>query len=452
MEQVEPTEPLNGDVVADVAIVGGGYAGLWTALALRRRNPEARVVVLEANGCGEGPSGRNAGLVNSLWQHFESLCEAHGASGAIDLCDLSEHSVTAVGQFGHDRGFDFHFRTSGHLKVSTSAAQDRAWAATRRACEEHGRGTRLVDLNRSDVLARCASPLFRRGAFFPQASTVQPALLARALRRAALDDGVRIAEHSRARRIATTRSGEVSIETDGGSLTAGAAVLAINAATAGFAPLQSRLAVSSTHMIVTEPVPDVLEEIGWTGGECVSDSRHMIHYFRTTPDGRIAFGWGGGKIVRGADVHGRAEVDPEMSAAVKAHLLRFFPQLEGRTIAHAWGGPIDVSPTHLPVIRTVGKRSFAGYGYTGHGVGPAQMVGHALASMALDHRDELTALPIVDPPPARVPPEPFRYAGGAIIRRAIIRKETAEEQDRTPDPIARMISAIPELIGIHIGR
>jgi glycine/D-amino acid oxidase-like deaminating enzyme len=178
----------------------------------------------------------------------------------------------------------------------------------------------------------------------------------------------------------------------------------------------------------------------------------MIHYFRTTPDGRIAFGWGGGRIVRGADVHGRAEVDPEMSAAVQAHLLRFFPQLEGRTIAHAWGGPIDVSPTHLPVIRTVGERSFAGYGYTGHGVGPAQMVGHALASMALDHRDELTALPIVDPPPVRVPPEPFRYAGGAIVRRAIIRKEAAEEQDRTPDPIARMISAIPELIGIHIGR
>ena len=116
------------------------------------------------------------------------------------------------------------------------------------------------------------------------------------------------------------------------------------------------------------------------------------------------------------------------------------------------GRPIDVSPTHLPVIRTVGPRSFAGFGYTGHGVGPSQMVGRALASLALDRRDSFTRLAIVDPPPVSVPPEPLRFAGGAIIRRAIIRKETAEEQDRTPGPITRLVSGIPELIGIHVGR
>ena len=144
-------------------------------------------------------------------------------------------------------------------------------------------------------------------------------------------------------------------------------------------------------MVITEPVPDVLEELGWTGGECITDSRHMINYFRTTRDGRIAFGWGGGKIVRGANVHGHAEIDPEVTTDVQAHLRRFFPQLGDRAVTHAWGGPIDVSPTHLPMIRTVGDRSFAGFGYTGHGVGPSQLVGHALASMALDRRDDFTA-------------------------------------------------------------
>ena len=178
----------------------------------------------------------------------------------------------------------------------------------------------------------------------------------------------------------------------------------------------------------------------------------MINYFRTTRDGRIAFGWGGGKIVRGANVHGHAEIDPEVAADVQAHLRRFFPQLGDRAVTHAWGGPIDVSPTHLPMIRTVGDRSFAGFGYTGHGVGPSQLVGHALASMALDRRDDFTSLPIVDPPPVSVPPEPFRFAGGAIIRRAIIRKEAAEEQGRTAGPITRMVSGIPERIGIHVGR
>ena len=154
-------------------------------------------------------------------------------------------------------------------------------------------------------------------------------------------------------------------------------------------------------MVITEPVPELIEELGWTGGECITDSRAMVHYFRTTRDGRIAFGWGGGRIVRGANVHGRAEVDPELAAEVEAHLRRFFPQLEGRAVTHAWGGPIDVSPTHLPVIRTVGERSFAGFGYTGNGVGPSQMVGHALASLALDRRDESRSLAIVDPPPVQ---------------------------------------------------
>ena len=104
------------------------------------------------------------------------------------------------------------------------------------------------------------------------------------------------------------------------------------------------------------------------------------------------------------------------------------------------------------MIRTVGERSFAGFGYTGNGVGPSQMVGRALASMALGRSDEYTALAIVDPPPVRVPPEPFRYAGGTIIRRAILRKEAAEEEGRRPGPITRFVSGIPEKMGIHVGR
>ena len=133
-----------------------------------------------------------------------------------------------------------------------------------------------------------------------------------------------------------------------GRVRAGAVVLACGAALAGHRPLRRRLTVTSSHMVITEPVPDVLEELGWTGGECITDSRAMVHYFRTTPDGRIAFGWGGGRVVPGARLNGRAEVDPGVVAEVERHLVRFFPALAGRRIEHAWGGPIDVSPTHLP--------------------------------------------------------------------------------------------------------
>jgi glycine/D-amino acid oxidase-like deaminating enzyme len=231
-------------------------------------------------------------------------------------------------------------------------------------------------------------------------------------------------------------------------------VLAIGgAAKAPHAPLRNSLTVTSSHMVITEPVPDVLEEVGWTGGECITDSRSLIDYFRTTPDGRIAFGWGGGEIAMGARLHGRSELAPEVVAAAGSRLREYFPGLGGRRITHAWGGPIDVSPTHLPLIVPLpGGDAFAAAGYTGNGVGPSHMVARALASLALDLRDEHAALPIVDPSPQRVPPEPFHWIGGEAIRLALVRRENAELAGRRPDPLSALVSRVPELIGFHIGR
>ena len=136
-----------------------------------------------------------------------------------------------------------------------------------------------------------------------------------------------------------------------------------------------------------------MEEVGWTGGECITDSRALIDYFRTTPDGRIAFGWGGGRIAMGARLHGRSELDAEVVSLAAANLWDYFPGLEGRAITHAWGGPIDASPTHLPLVLPLrGGHAFAAAGYTGNGVGPSNMVGRTLASLALDRRDEATRL------------------------------------------------------------
>lgn len=205
-------------------------------------------------------------------------------------------------------------------------------------------------------------------------------------------------------------------------------------------------------MVITEPVPSLLEEIGWTGGECITDARHMLHYFRTTDDGRIAFGWGGGRVVAGARLHGHAELDAGLAAQVATHLARFFPGLEGARIEHAWGGPIDVSPSHTPIVGSLDERVHYAFGFTGNGVGPSRMVAHALASLALDRRDAHTRLAIVEPRRPRVPPEPFRYAGGTVIRSALVRKEAAEEQAREPDPLSVFLAGIPERMGVQIGR
>jgi glycine/D-amino acid oxidase-like deaminating enzyme len=217
-------------------------------------------------------------------------------------------------------------------------------------------------------------------------------------------------------------------------------------------PLRNRLTVTSSHMVITEPVPDLIDELGWTGGECITDARHMLHYFRTTPDGRIAFGWGGGRVVPGARLHRHAEVDARVSVAVVRHLIRFFPGLAGRRIEHAWGGPIDVSPSHTPIVGSLSERVHYGFGFTGNGVGPSRMVAHALTSLALDRRDEHSRLAIVEPHAIRVPPEPFRYVGGLIIREALLRKERAQEHGREPDPLSEFLADIPERVGVQVGR
>jgi glycine/D-amino acid oxidase-like deaminating enzyme len=231
-------------------------------------------------------------------------------------------------------------------------------------------------------------------------------------------------------------------------------VLAIGSAAKGRrGPLRSRLTVASSHIVLTEPVPDVLEQIGWTRGDCITDSRALVHYFRTTPDGRIAFGWGGGRIAMGAKTKGRAEVDPDVIAAATKHLYEYFPALRGRRVTHAWGGPIDASPTHLPAVSTLAHgRAWVAAGYTGNGVGPSNMVGRTLASLALGREDEHTHLAFVDAKTPHVPPEPFHWIGGEAIRLGILKKEEAEMASRQPGRVASAVAKVPGLIGFHIGR
>jgi len=322
---------LTADTEADVVIVGGGYTGLWSAWWLKQQEPGARVVLLEADHCGFGPSGRNGGFVNSMSFNLPTLRRCFGDRAAIEMVRAGDESVRAIGRWCEEQDVDAWFTHGGYLQTSTAAFFDNAWDPVVAACGELGESDRIEILDRDRTRARCDSPLFRAAAFFPIAATVHPARLAAGLRRRVLDAGVEIHEHTRVDSL-TDHGREVVVDTPGGRVRAGAAILGAGGSLLRFRPLRRSLTVTSSHMVITEPVPDVLAELGWTGGECITDSRHMVHYFRTTRDGRIAFGWGGGRIVRGANVHGRAEVDPEMTADVMSHLRRFFPQLEGRDI------------------------------------------------------------------------------------------------------------------------
>jgi glycine/D-amino acid oxidase-like deaminating enzyme len=443
---VEPVTPAAGDLDADVVVVGGGYAGMWTAWNLLERG--ARVVLLEAGACGRGPSGRNGGFCETLWSNLPSLRERFGDERALAACEASSESVRAIGDWCEAEGVDAWFRRSGFVETSTSEAQD---AAIEGILEAGAIAPgKVVALDAAAVRARCDSPRFRRGLLVPDDATVHPARLALGLRRRLLERGVAIHERSRVRALRVTGPGSVVADTGAARVRAGAAVLAVNAATRGVRPLRSRLSVTSSHIVLTEPVPDVLEAIGWTGGEAITDARTFLHYFRTTPDGRILFGWGGGRLAFGARLDGRIEVDGGVAATVHRHLVDYFPALEGRAVTHAWGGPIDVSPSHVPQIGTLddGPVHYA-FGFTGNGVGPSHLAGRVLAGLATGDGDRRLALDAPGPP---VPPEPFAWIGGMVVRGAFLRAERLEAAGRRPDPLTRAVCAAPRVLGIHVSR
>jgi glycine/D-amino acid oxidase-like deaminating enzyme len=451
--EVDVAPELAGPLDADVVVVGGGYTGMWAAWHVKQLEPEASVVLLEADRCGFGPSGRNGGFCNLMWFSLPNMRERWGDAGALDVARAAEEAAVGIGEFCEAEGVDAWYRHGGYLQVSTAEAHDAVWAKALDACRELGAEDAIEPLSSAQVAEHCASPAFRAGAYYSKAATVQPARLALGLRERLRACGVEVFERSPVSKVAGSGTG-VEVHTPGGVVRAQRAVLAVGAAAKSVGgPLHNRLSVASSHIVLTEPVPELLEEIGWTGGECITDSRALINYFRTTPDGRIAFGWGGGHIGMGARLHGNAEVDAEVVSLTAKHLWDYFPGLEGRAITHAWGGPIDASPTHLPLVLPLrGGRAFAAAGYTGNGVGPSHMVGRTLASLALDRHDEHSQLPFIDPSPPRVPPEPFQWIGGEAIRAGIMRKEAAELSNRKPDPISSLLARIPELIGFHIGR
>jgi glycine/D-amino acid oxidase-like deaminating enzyme len=434
-------------------VIGGGYTGMWAAWHIARLEPGCRVLALEADRAGHGPSGRNGGFCNTLWFSLPALRARLGDEAALEVARATEAAVEEVGRFCAEQGVDAWYREGGYLRVSTCEAHDRVLTESLAACRELGAGDAARELSPDEVAARCRSPLFRGAVLYPGAS-VQPARLAFGLAAALGRAGVEILERSKVVNLRAPRGGGVEAQTETGTVRAGSAVVAIGGAAGGGGwKARSRLTIASSHMAITEPVPELLEEIGWTGGETVSDCRALLHYFRTTPDGRIAFGWGGGRIAFDTRLGGRAERDPAVTEQVIRDLREFFPGLEGRTVEHAWGGPIDTTPTHLPLVtqRAEGRIATA-FGYTGNGVGPSQMIGRTLASLALRRDDAEARLPLVDPAPRRVPPEPLRWIGGNAIRAALERTERAELAGRRPGPISNAIAAIPRRIGFHIGR
>ena len=446
-----PAPALAGDVDAEVAVIGGGYTGMWTAYFLSERMPGSRIVLLEQDICGGGPSGRNGGFVHGWWENVPDLAGRYGPEAALAIAREADEVVDGIGAWCARHGVDAWYTKAGYLRVNAFPVEHHDWDATVARLDALGVGDELVHRGPDEVQRVCASPAFRDGVWMRSAAAIQPARLARGMRRVLLERGVRIHEGTRVRSL-SAGSGRLQLATDHGRVFADQGVLAINAWASGWPGFRSRLLAWGSYMVATEPIPERLAELGWTGGELLSDSRFTISYFRTTADGRIAFGGGVGAAGYDGRIGPTFTHDQRAIARVAANFRHLLPMLADVRLDDAWGGPIDITGHRFPEIGSThdGRMHFA-HGFAGNGAGPSRLAGRILATLVDGAEPSLAALPFVGHRQPFLPPEPLRFIGARAVREALIRVDDALDAGRRPAWFLRLVARIPRLFGYKLG-
>jgi glycine/D-amino acid oxidase-like deaminating enzyme len=440
--------PLDGDTTADVVILGGGYTGMWTAWFLKEREPALDVVLLERDICGGGPSGRNGGFVNGLYDEAGLLLERYGDEGQRTVA-LAARSIDEVGAWCEAAGVDAWYEPSGDLGVSTNAAHDADVRETVAEAERLGLGDVYRPLTADQVRERFDSPVVRTGFRVDHAATVHPARLARGLRNALVERGVRVFEGTPVVRFDARRP---AAETPGGVVRAVRAIVALNAWARNLRQFRRSLFVRGTFIVMSAPAPERLEAMHWTGGEGVYDMRTSLHYIRPTRDGRIAFGGSSFRVTGDqADAPSYGFNDTAAWMLVR-DFRRWFPAFDGVPLETSWGGPIDVAGLHQPFFGTLpGGVTHYGLGFTGNGVGPCHLGGKILSGLALGLEDEATTLPISDGDRMRFPPEPLLSMGERVVSRAIVRRDERLDAGRSPGWLTDRLARLPRRLGYMLG-
>lgn len=394
---------------ADVAIVGGGYTGLWTAYYLLARDPSLKVVVLEAEAIAFGASGRNGGWCSALLpMTMDAMAEQHGREKAIRLQTEMHATVAEVGRVVAEEGIDCGFAHGGTVTIARNQAQ--LQRLTQHVQHLHTFGFDDSDyavLNAEQAAARLNATQVIGGEYTPHCASVNPAQLARGLARAVEARGAAIHEHSR-----VTEMGPHRVRTETGEVQAKVVVRATEAfasqmgAARDVAPLYSL-------MIATEPLPDSFwQQAGLGERETFADGRHMIIYGQRTADGRFAFGGRGAWYHWGSRMSADYEQNPGVHEKIHESLRELFPALGDAKVTHRWGGAVAATRDwwcHVAYDATTGMASAGNY--VGDGVGTTNLAGRTLADMITGADSELVALPWVGHRSKRWEPEPFRWLG-----------------------------------------
>jgi glycine/D-amino acid oxidase-like deaminating enzyme len=429
--------PLPGPTTADVAIVGAGYTGLWTAYYLMQADPTLRIVVLDAEEAGFGASGRNGGWASALFPaSLAALARASSREDAVRMKRAMFATVDEIGRVATAEGWDIGWRKGGTVVAARTPLQ---LSSAREEVDElrrwgFGEGDYTL-LDRAETESRIQATDVLGGTYTPHCAAIHPARLVRSLARTVAASGVVIHEHTR---VTAIEPGVV--RTDRGDVRAEVIVRATEGYTRTLAGHTRTLAPVYSLMLATEPLDDdTWAQIGLRERETFADGRHLIIYGQRTADGRLAFGG------RGAPYHFGSRITPEQDRNAAVHaalwevLVDLFPVVSRAAVTHTWGGPLGVPRdwwASCGLDRETGL-AWSG-GYVGDGVGTANLGGRTLADLITGRDSDLVTLPWVGHRSKQWEPEPFRWLGTNVGLRVMTSADDKEARTGRPSRLASM--------------
>ncbi|ATL30845.1 NAD(P)/FAD-dependent oxidoreductase [Streptomyces formicae] len=420
-----PEPALTGDDRCDLLVVGGGYSGLWTALIAKERDPRREVVLVEGREAGWAASGRNGGFCAASLTHGISNGLSRWPGEIEKLEELGARNLDEIEAAVKRYSIDCDFERTGEIDVATAPHQLAELREMYAEMAEHGlaEGSELLD---ADALReQVDSPTFLGGLWDRDGvAMLHPAKLAWGLKRACLEKGVRVYEHTPALQLAPAGGG-MAVRTPYGRVFARQVALATNIFPSLVKRLRSYTVPVYDYALMTEPLTDdQLAAIGWKNRQGLGDSANQFHYFRLSADNRIL--WGGYDAIYPFGGKVRAEYDdrPETYAKLAGHFFTCFPQLEGVRFTHAWGGAIDTCSRFSAFFGTAHKGRVAyAAGYTGLGVGATRFGADVMLDLLSGERTERTELEMVRTKPLPFPPEPFAWTGVALTKWSLARSD-----------------------------
>jgi glycine/D-amino acid oxidase-like deaminating enzyme len=413
----------------DVAVLGGGFSGLWTAYYLLRAAPGLRVAVAESEIVGYGASGRNGGWCSPRFPlSAAALADRYGVDKARATFLALQGAVDSIQQFCEEEGVEAGFRAAGTLTVARGKHQLASLKGSLAAYERVGLGDHYTMLSPEQMAERVRVTDVYGGLYTPDGASLHPGKLVRGLARAVEKRGGVIYEQTRVTDFSSGR-----LVTEGGEVRAAKAVVLTGEAYLTRLRKMHRALLPVYSLIsLTEPLTEAQwKEIGWERGENLSSTRNTVVYLTRTPDGRILFGSRGAPYEFGSVIRDGLDTHEETHTMIQDSLREWFPSLAGVKFTHAWGGPVGMPMDWTPSVRFDARTGigFAG-GYTGQGVSTTNLAGRILAGLILGEPSELDSLPFVQRKSPDWIPEPLRWAVVRYMQGALERIDLAQEAGR----------------------